>query len=321
MARRLSALLIVLSWMKLSRGALVLPRPPSSPNAIPHQYLTGGVSKVFDGKLYNDKPSSVYRMTQNNIMSTTNVEKPNTDDYKFLEIELRGGATGEGKKVGDEEEERKEEREEAAALNFGEILRQVFHSNDLSSRIKNAAGSFGLKRKSGEKSPVQPETEFSDGEEYHSTKLLQSLNDKLYYLKKNRSRPDTGNERRTSWEPRSYLKSMQVTNGPIVDKNLYATKSLHYNRPKKYIGKIEMVTDTNPDNRMTFTGEENSRYTDEVSYESAANFYTTENSLPTSSELPKQIPPPPSRGPSQTNFAHTTPVLKYISRRTDILPG
>ncbi|CAK9832898.1 hypothetical protein ANTRET_LOCUS9661 [Anthophora retusa] len=48
---------------------------------------------------------------------------------------------------------------------------------------------------------------------------------------------------------------------------------------------------------------------------------TTENSVITSSELPKQIPTPPSKLSSRTFMVQTTPVQRYVLRRTDILPG
>ena len=54
---------------------------------------------------------------------------------------------------------------------------------------------------------------------------------------------------------------------------------------------------------------------------SSASSTTTENTMVTSSELPKQIPAPPSRIPSRSPIAHTTPVQRYTARRTDILPG
>ena len=48
---------------------------------------------------------------------------------------------------------------------------------------------------------------------------------------------------------------------------------------------------------------------------------TTENTMVTSSELPKQIPAPPSRIPSRSPVTHTTPVQRYTLKRSDILPG
>jgi hypothetical protein len=48
---------------------------------------------------------------------------------------------------------------------------------------------------------------------------------------------------------------------------------------------------------------------------------TTENSMVTSSELPKQIPAPPSKVRGRVLMAQTTPVQRYALRRTDILPG
>lgn len=48
---------------------------------------------------------------------------------------------------------------------------------------------------------------------------------------------------------------------------------------------------------------------------------TTENSMVTSSELPKQIPAPPSRVRGRALMTQTTPVQRYALRRTDILPG
>ncbi|XP_066593596.1 uncharacterized protein [Prorops nasuta] len=49
------------------------------------------------------------------------------------------------------------------------------------------------------------------------------------------------------------------------------------------------------------------------------DLFTTENSMVTSSELPKQIPAPPSKISRSLQTAHTTPVQRY--GRTDILPN
>lgn len=49
---------------------------------------------------------------------------------------------------------------------------------------------------------------------------------------------------------------------------------------------------------------------------------TTEDAMVTSSELPKQIPAPPSKIQGKTHStAQTTPVQRYALSRTDILPG
>ncbi|XP_046751430.1 uncharacterized protein LOC124414518 [Diprion similis] len=220
MALRRASFLIILSAVKLSRCALVLPRPPHSPNSI-EQSIAG---RILDGKsLYNDKSS---------FGSTTNVEKPNTDDFRLLEIELRSGSSSEGVKK---------------TPASGKL--DVFDE-----KISSMPGEIGRHE------------------------------EKLYYLKQ-------AGRKRTSWEPRSYLKAL------LEGEKRYAiTKSLFY--PRKKHGRIVDALE----NEQLETS-------------------TTENSLPTSSELPKQIPPPPSRVPSLTIIAHTTPVLKFMSGRSDILPG
>ncbi|XP_046434476.1 uncharacterized protein LOC124186648 [Neodiprion fabricii] len=220
MALRRASFLIILSAVKLSRCALVLPRPPHSPNSI-ERSIAG---RILDGKsLYNDKSS---------FGSTTSVEKPSTDNFRLLEIELRSGSSLEG-----------------VEKSPSSVKLDVFDQ-----KISSMPGEIG------------PNEE------------------KLYYLKQ-------AGRKRTSWEPRSYLKAL------LEGEKRYAiTKSLFH--PRKKYGRI---VDAVGNGQLEAS--------------------TTENSLPTSSELPKQIPAPPSRVPSHTVFAHTTPVVKFMYGRSDILPG
>lgn len=207
MALRIS-FLIILSSAKFSLGSLVLPRPPSSPNEI-------------QTDIFGDSKNS---RANRGSGSATNVEKPNTDGYRLLEIELSGGASAGG------------------TLDLAEIFREVLHDGKNRYKIK-------------EKDANRP--------------------GKFYYLKEGRLVPRVSS--RIAQES-SYLGYSNAASG--------------------------------------ISGKRSRRYNAESNHQ-----HTTENSLATSSELPKQIPPPPSRMPSLTIFAHTTPVLKFMSRRTDVLPG
>lgn len=263
----------------------MLPRPPSSPNDIDRSFNIRS-SKLPDQKLYNEKKSPLfYQQSRPMINRFTNVqEKPNTDNYKLLEIELREGLND-------------KDRIGKSAIRFGEIIREVLRGDD----------ELSVKKIS-------------------SVKKLNGMNkEKLYYLKKGKLIPSS-----TSWEPRSYLKSINSYD-PNVEKR-YVTKSFY--RPKKYRGDVDnyrpskyagkVITeegagesDENRNNTYDFVSDSYKN-----GYESTDEVNTTENYLPpTSSELPKQIPPPPpGKIPSQTVFPHTTPVIRSMSRRTDILP-
>lgn len=65
------AIFRLLALCELTLSAMVLPRPPSSPNDIPQEAIIGDT-----GKFRNDK--ALYSLVQLN----TNVEKPNTDGYR-----------------------------------------------------------------------------------------------------------------------------------------------------------------------------------------------------------------------------------------------
>lgn len=61
---------IAVSTVDVIISAVVLPRPPSSPNHIRNDY------EVTDDKVYSEKGY------QNPLMHSTNVEKPSTEDYR-----------------------------------------------------------------------------------------------------------------------------------------------------------------------------------------------------------------------------------------------
>lgn len=171
--------------------------------------------------------------------------------------------------------------------------------------------------------------------------------EKLYYLKSGRPkvyvnfrgktgnfRQDTGDSRVTMrFEPAAFLRATQpyhmvsrffflyskelivqdileinVFNGNPQEKKTKSSKS----PPKKYNPRIHGST-SSLDQTTDSTASTSSATTTAST--------TTENAMVTSSELPKQIPAPPSRIPSRSPIAHTTPVQRYTARRTDILPG
>lgn len=54
--------------------AVVLPRPPSSPNYIPQEYVASN-QEAFAAKEYNAEKA---------LYQSTNVEKPDTQDYRYV---------------------------------------------------------------------------------------------------------------------------------------------------------------------------------------------------------------------------------------------
>ena len=75
-------LLLLLQLAGQALPAVVLPRPPSSPNYIPQEY--GGAADL-GSKSYSEK--ALYQ-------SQTNVEKPDTQDYRYVYDSVCGHGNG-----------------------------------------------------------------------------------------------------------------------------------------------------------------------------------------------------------------------------------
>jgi len=145
---------------------------------------------------------------------------------------------------------------------------------------------------------------------------LQSLDEKLYYLKSGRPkvyvnvRGHSGSFRKATVSSTSEgaLGYLKVTRPFDKQTDWKARHDKKARPPKKF------------DRRVDLLDNETVRRLNATFYE-ADDPSTTENAMVTSSELPKQIPAPPSKVRGRILMAQTTPVQRYALRRTDILPG
>lgn len=158
---------------------------------------------------------------------------------------------------------------------------------------------------------------------------LPSLNEKLYYLKSGRPkvyvnvRGHSGSFRKDTIVPPSTATPSEGAVGylrvtrPFERQTDWKTRDKKIRPPKKFDRRVDGIVLRN---------EEIGRTNDQATFYGADEPSTTvswnsENSMVTSSELPKQIPAPPSKVHGRSLMAQTTPVQRYALRRTDILPG
>ena len=135
---------------------------------------------------------------------------------------------------------------------------------------------------------------------------FQNLDEKLYYLKHDSPkvyvnvRGHTGNFRKDGLVgPKPFPKKVKTTVEFRDSTSTVSDKKLYSKVPKKYDPLRHGVTLNSQNDYATST---------------------TENPVITSSELPKQIPAPPSKVPVRFPIVHTTPVQRQ-SRRVDIYPS
>ncbi|XP_014209387.1 uncharacterized protein LOC106640037 [Copidosoma floridanum] len=305
--QRVLPLLLVLLLAGVALPTVVLPRPPSSPNRIPRAYSQDN----HRSKDYVEK--AVYQQ------QSTNVEKPDTQDYRFVEIELRDG-------------------DNVGSLDLPGLVRAVLDNHPRRHLYQAPLPPPGQQRRfelTPEDEPrnltyPQPEVvprsilgvrdvglgqrvfePFDPSRQQQQRRLIQPRkdlgNEKLYYLKSSRPkvyvnfRGRTGNFRQDGSDSRAAVRlepgaSLRATQ-PYRELDVRKPKSAK-RPPKKY------------DPSIHGGGTANSR---------TSSATTTENTMVTSSELPKQIPAPPSRLPSPSPLVHTTPVQRFTARRTDVL--
>ncbi|CAD1478682.1 unnamed protein product [Heterotrigona itama] len=268
--------------------AMVLPRPPSSPNYIQQPDRKGNEQKFYEGK-------SLPNFVQNSEM-----ERANTNDYSLVEIELQSP-------------------DEMDATNLQNIIHAMLKQ---SGQVGNESypnpevishSIFGV-RDVG----ISPSFKANTNEDKHvliSPPKFQAVDEKLYYLKDNRPKVYV-NLRGRSGSFRKDVISKTTSSNDLVE-FLRATHPLqkqtdwkfHHDKInakrkyRKYISK----NDAKKKNKLTII-----YGLDDLS--------TTENSIVTSSELPKQIPAPPSKFPNKILMTQTTPVQRYALKRTNILP-
>jgi len=152
---------------------------------------------------------------------------------------------------------------------------------------------------------------------------LPSLNEKLYYLKSGRPkvyvnvRGHSGSFRKDIIAPSTATPNggavgyLRVTR-PFERQTDWKMRSKKTRPPKKFDRRVDGIVLRN---------DEIGKTNEQATFYGAEELSTTENSMVTSSELPKQIPAPPSKVYGRSLMAQTTPVQRYALRRTDILPG
>ncbi|KAM0736822.1 hypothetical protein ACS0PU_006471 [Formica fusca] len=303
MSRRINVCAIVLLFLlELTTSAMVLPRPPSShPNHI-RQDQDLSAHKALEGKSLHGVPAR-----------DVNIDRP--EDYRFVEIELRNA-------------------DEMDAANLQGLVHAMLNQQQTSeqSQIPSDPGypnpeviphsilgvrDMGL-------SPNYRLDTFDDDKRVllRASPKLQSLDEKLYYLKSGRPRVyvnvrgHSGSFRKettlTATPSEGAVGYLRVTR-PFERQTDWKTRDRKARPPKKFDRRVDGVVSSK-------SQEVGSKANDQGTlYERADDPSTTENSMVTSSELPKQIPAPPSK--IRTLMAQTTPVQRYAFRRTDILPG
>ncbi|XP_017890396.1 uncharacterized protein LOC108631168 [Ceratina calcarata] len=274
--------LIQCNW-SLALSAMVLPRPPSSPN-----YIQRFDRKSSEQKLYEDK-------SLQGFLPRPNAERTNTNDYSLVEIELQSP----------------DEMDTSLQDIVHAMMKQ---STQINSSYPNPEviphSIFGV-RDVG-LSNVKPNPAVEDRQVLSSPKY-QNHDEKLYYLK---SRPKVYvNVRGRSG---SFRKEPKTTSYPL--EYLRVTPSVRRQtdwRSKKIVKKFKHQTDEYK--KLGRDGNDKKVNRLAVVYD-IDDGSTTENSMVTSSELPKQIPAPPSRVQSRV-MTQTTPVQRYALMRTNTLPG
>ncbi|XP_071574174.1 uncharacterized protein [Temnothorax nylanderi] len=299
MSRRVNVCATVLLVLfELTTSAMVLPRPPSSPNHI-HQDQELSARKSLEGK-------SLHGITRN-----TNVERPDTEDYRLFEIELQSP-------------------DEMDAANLQGLMRTMLKeeqrtpTNDDYPNPEVIPHSILGVRDMGLSPNYRLDTFDDDKRASLNPPKLPSLDEKLYYLKSGRPkvyvnvRGHSGSFRKDTIAPPSTATPSEGAVGylrvtrPFERQTDWKTRDKKIRPPKKFDRRVDGIVLSN---------EEIGKMNDQATSYGADEQSTTENSMVTSSELPKQIPAPPSKVHGRSLMAQTTPVQRYALRRTDILPG
>ncbi|XP_011162465.1 uncharacterized protein LOC105197679 [Solenopsis invicta] len=297
MSRKISVCAtLLLVVFELTTSAMVLPRPPSSPNHI-HQDQELSARKSLEGKSLHG-----------GVSRNTNVERPDTEDYRLFEIELQSA-------------------DEMDAANLQGLMRTMLKeeqrtpNEDYPPNPEVIPHSILGVRDIGLSPNYRLDT-FGDDNRASLHPKLPSLDEKLYYLKSGRPkvyvnvRGNSGSFRKdtvvapppsTATPSKGAVGYLRVTR-PFERQTEWKTRDKKTRPPKKFDRRVDGIVLRNED-----IAKANDYGVDETS--------TTENSMVTSSELPKQIPAPPSKGHGRILMAQTTPVQRYPLRRTDILPG
>ncbi|KAK1124067.1 hypothetical protein K0M31_007091 [Melipona bicolor] len=268
---------------------MVLPRPPSSPNYIQHTDRKGNEQKFYEGK------------SLQNFLQNSETEKANTNDYSLVEIELQSP-------------------NEMDATNLQNIINAMLKQSE---QVRNESypnpevisrSIFGV-RDVGVSPSFKANTVNKDKQVLINPPKFQAVDEKLYYLKNNRPkvsinlRSHSGSFRKDAilktTSSNNFIKFLRATH-PLQKQTNWKFHHNKINAKRKY-RKYISKNDTKKLNKVTII-----YGLDDLS--------TTENSIVTSSELPKQIPAPPSKFPNKILMTQTTPVQRYVLKRRNILP-
>ncbi|XP_017795842.1 PREDICTED: uncharacterized protein LOC108577221 [Habropoda laboriosa] len=283
-----------------SFSATVLPRPPSSPN-----YIQRFDQRLNDRRLYEGR-------SLRSVLHNSNTERAN-NDYSLVEIELQSA----------------DEMDATSLQNIVHAMmkQSVQVRNDSYPQPEVVPRSiFGVRDVA-----VTPNFKLDvvnrDKHVLMAPPKLQNLDEKLYYLKNNRPkvyinvrgysgsfRKDALSKTSSNNYPMEFLRMAPSLVKQIDRKSQYERK-IH--SPKKFNYRAE----ANREYQKSPLRNETKKLSRLDIVYGLHDLSTTENSLVTSSELPKQIPTPPSKLSSRTLMVQTTPVQRYALRRTDILPG
>ncbi|XP_047354883.1 uncharacterized protein LOC124951112 [Vespa velutina] len=302
-------ILLLLVLFDLASSAMVLPRPPSSPNHI-HEDHDFNERKIYEsGK-------SVHGFFQN-----TNVERPDTDNnYRLVEIEVQGADDVDPENLQGLVHAVLKNQQTIESSNESYPNPEVVPNSILGVRNIGISSNFRL--------DGYDETE---KRVLLSPPKLHNLDEKLYYLKSGKPkvyvnvRGNSGTFRKIETGPRSTLSEgpldyLRVTR-PFERQTDWKTKHEKKLKPPKKFDRLVHDPDSLEDSKNSLKNMNVNGIKERAWALGSEHLSTTENSMVTSSELPKQIPAPPSKVPSRLLMAQTTPVQRYSLRRTDVLPS
>ncbi|KAF7393602.1 hypothetical protein HZH68_010421 [Vespula germanica] len=325
--------LLLLVLFDLASSAMVLPRPPSSPNHI-HEDRDFNERKIYEGG------KSVHGFFQN-----TNVERPDTDNNYSLESSLLndGCPRNEANSLPCSQRRLVEIEVQGAGDVDPENLQGLVHavlknqqtiesSNESYPNPEVVPNSILGVRNIGISSNFRLDG-YDDTEKrvLLSPPKLHNLDEKLYYLKSGKPkvyvnvRGNSGTFRKIETGPRSTLSEgpldyLRVTR-PFERQTDWKAKHEKKLRPPKKFDRLVHDPDGFEDSKNLLKNTKVNGIKERAWALGSEHLSTTENSMVTSSELPKQIPAPPSKVPSRLLMAQTTPVQRYSLRRTDVLPS
>ncbi|XP_012153832.2 uncharacterized protein LOC105664323 [Megachile rotundata] len=280
-----------------SFSAMVLPRPPSSPNHIQHYERRTNDRDLYDGK-------SVQDFSQN-----PNIERTNTNDYSLVEIELQSP-------------------DDMDTTNLQNIVHamlkqsQKVHNNSYPNPEVIPHSIFGV-RDVGLTSTFKLNSFNEDRHVLIESPKIQNYDEKLYYLKNSRPKVYVNVRGHSGTFRKNLAPKITSTNDPIGFLRVTPPFQRQTNSKSQYFKKNRSPKkfDRNHGHQRNHSWSDAKRLNRLASIYSLDALATTEGSMVTSSELPKQIPAPPSKFHSRTLMAQTTPVQNYALRREDVLPG